>query len=149
MASLEFAIGAISTQLILVLGHTSCSAISGATKVFLQSSCRSAVKTKVNKALDKLLDGLSVVISKAAEQLGSDATEEDIASHAVQLNVFHTIEFLHRKSELVRQKLKDGELEIQGAIYDLESGRVEFLGRHPSHADLMAEIAGMDRELGA
>eukprot|EP00439_Symbiodinium_sp_Y106_P033467 s1436_g4.t1 len=147
MASLEFAIGAmlgsvlISTQLILVLGHTSCSAISGATKVFLQSQM--AVKTKVNKALDKLLDGLSVVISKAAEQLGPDATEEDIASHAVQLNVFHTIEFLHRKSEL------DGELEIQGAIYDLESGRVEFLGRHPSHADLMAEIAGMDRELGA
>jgi len=84
MASLEFAIGAISTQLILVLGHTSCSAISGATKVFLQSQM--AVKTKVNKALDKLLDGLSVVISKAAEQLGPDATEEDIASHAVQLN---------------------------------------------------------------
>ena len=32
MGSLEFAIGAVNTQLILVLGHTSCSAILGATK---------------------------------------------------------------------------------------------------------------------
>ncbi|CAE7676690.1 mtcA2 [Symbiodinium pilosum] len=147
MGSLEFSIGALNTQLILVLGHTSCGAILGAAKAFLQS--KTAVKTKVNKALDALLDGLSVVISQAAEELGSNANEDNIVSHAVKLNVFHTIEFLLQKSDLVRQKIADGELEIQGGIYDLESGRVEFLGRHPLHATFMAEISGDDRELGA
>lgn len=40
---------------------------------------------QVAKALDALLEGLSVVASKAADELGAGATEEQIASHAVKL----------------------------------------------------------------
>ena len=37
MGSLEFSIGALNTQLILVLGHTSCGAILGAAKALRQN----------------------------------------------------------------------------------------------------------------
>ena len=39
----------------------------------------------MNRALDALLEGLSVVAAKAAEELGSSA-EDAVASHAVKLS---------------------------------------------------------------
>ena len=37
-------------------------------------------------------------------------------------NVFHTIDFLLQYSGVVREKVASGEVDIQGAVYDLESG---------------------------
>lgn len=56
---------------------------------------------------------------------------EDVAHHAVKLNVFHTVNFLLKFSGPIREKVRSRQLEIQGAIYDLPSGRVDFLGCSP------------------
>ncbi|CAJ1409794.1 unnamed protein product [Effrenium voratum] len=133
LGSLEFCTGPLKTRLIFVLGHTSCGAIKGATSTFL-----SGQKTKVPQALDALLQGLGSVVSDAQKELGKKATEEQVAAHAVKLNVFHTMNFMLKYSEPIRQKVRSGELEIQGGVYDLQTGRVEFLGASPSQAKLVA-----------
>ena len=135
VGSLEFCLGALNTKMVMVLGHTACGAIKGATKTFLQY--REVSMPKSRRALDALLEGLSVVASKAAEELGPNATEAQIATHAVKLNVFHTIDFLLEYSPMIRTKVACEEVEIQGGIYDLETGRVEFLGRSPAQASLV------------
>ena len=43
-----------------------------------------------------------------------------------------------RFSEPLRDLVKKGELDIQGGIYHLETGRVEFLGRSPRQAELLS-----------
>ena len=40
---------------------------------------------------------------------------ETVAAHAVRVNVFHTIDFLLKYSAPIREKVKNGQLEIQGA----------------------------------
>ena len=45
LGSLEFCTSTLGTRLILVLGHTQCSAIKGATKMFLQSGGRIQVES--------------------------------------------------------------------------------------------------------
>ena len=80
----------------------------------------------------------------------AQGSEDDIVRHAIKLNVFHTINFmlqhpgpsrlilaytsLNAPVQRVRAnrpfQVKSGELEIQGGIYDLGSGRVQLLGRH-------------------
>ena len=67
---------------ILVLGHTACGAIKGATKTYLAS--KSGKAPSVSKALDALLHGLSVVAESAEKELGAKATEEQIADLAVK-----------------------------------------------------------------
>ena len=67
---------------ILVLGHTACGAIKGATKTYLASKTGKA--PAVSKALDALLHGLSVVAESAEKELGAKATEEQIADLAVK-----------------------------------------------------------------
>ena len=38
----------------------------------------------------------------------------------------------------IREMVSKGELDIQGGIYHLETGRVEFLGRSPQEKELLA-----------
>lgn len=130
VGSLEFCLGALKTKMVLVLGHTACGAIKGATSTYLQS--KSGKKTQVTKALDALLVGLSDVAKKASQELGPDATEQQVVDRTIKLNVFHTIDCLLQYSPLIREKVAAGEVEIQGGIYDLETGNVEFLGQSPA-----------------
>eukprot|EP00435_Cladocopium_sp_Y103_P023887 s1528_g5.t2 len=120
VGSLEFCLGALNTKMVLVLGHTACGAIKGATSTYLQA--KSGNKPQVSKALDALLVGLSDVAKKASEELGPNATEQQIVERTIKLNVFHTIDCLLQYSPAIRQKVAAGEVEIQGGIYDLETG---------------------------
>lgn len=43
-----------------------------------------------------------------------------------------------RFSEPLRELVRKGELDIQGGIYHLDTGRVQFLGRSPRQAELLA-----------
>mmetsp|Transcript_103949 Transcript_103949/g.144659 ORF Transcript_103949/g.144659 Transcript_103949/m.144659 type:complete len:277 (+) Transcript_103949:39-869(+) len=145
VGSLEFCVGALGTKMVMVLGHTACGAIKGATATYLQA--KSGNKPKVTKALDALLQGLSVVAGKAADELGAAATEEEIVKHTIKLNVFHSIDFLLQYSPLIREKVASGEVEIQGGVYDLESGEVEFLGKSPAQSSLVQSGAALPPSL--
>ncbi|CAK8988785.1 unnamed protein product [Durusdinium trenchii] len=135
LGSLEFCTGALKTQLIFVLGHTNCGAIKGATAAYLAS--KDAKRKKASQALEVLLSELGSVAAEAQAQCGSKATEEEIATAAVKLNVLHTMNFLLQYSQPIREKVRSGELEIQGGVYDLKSGRVEFLGQSPMQSKLV------------
>ena len=51
---------------------------------------------------------------------------EIVAAHAVRVNVFHTIDFLLKYSAPIREKVKNGQLEIQG----LQTGRISWFSPH-------------------
>lgn len=138
VGSLEFCIGKLGTQLILVLGHTNCGAIMGATKTFLSSRLGTNDRTDSKSSLMGLLEGLCTVIHKASEELGPNASEQELAMHATKLNVFHTVDFLLKFSKSLRDRVKSGQIEIQGALYHLESGFVEFLGKSPAEDSLLS-----------
>jgi len=132
LGSLEFCTGALGTRLIFVLGHTNCGALKGATAAYLSKEQKQA-----SHALDVLLNELGTVVSEAKSQCSRKATTDEIADKAIRLNVFHTMNFLLRHCDAIREKVRSGQLEIQGGIYDLQSGKVEFLGRSPQEAKLV------------
>merc|ERR1711963_748903 len=130
VGSIEYSVGNLHTNLVLILGHTRCGAIAGATAM--------ALKDKENpqggvqsSTLDKLLGGLGPVALQALSELPATATAEGVAAHAVKVNVFHTIEKLLTYSKPLREKVRQGEVVVQGAIYDIISGKVDFLGLSP------------------
>merc|ERR1712014_377635 len=81
--------------------------------------------------LNILLNDLGPVAMQAESELKAGASVDEIAAHAVKVNIYHTMEKLLSYSEVVRSKVKSGEIELRGAIYDIESGHVEFLGQCP------------------
>ena len=143
VGSLEFCISKLKSRLILVLGHTNCGAVYGATQAYFDTIKASQTRPEVSEqtastALEGLLRDLSGVAEQAAGEVGSDGTFEEVAIHAVKINVFHTINFLLKYSSAIRQMVRRRQLEIQGGIYDLASGRVEFLGCSPHQDELMS-----------
>merc|ERR1712048_15838 len=82
-------------------------------------------------ALNILLNDLGPVAAKAESELKPGASVDEIAAHAVKVNIFHTMEKLLSYSEIVRDKVQSGEVQLHGAIYDIVSGQVEFVGQSP------------------
>merc|ERR1712048_920994 len=117
------------TNLILVLGHTKCGAIAGATKMMLNN--KGKTDSKPGSTLDILLKDLGPIAAQAESELEAGASVEEIAEHAVRVNIYHTMNKLLNYSEIVRQKVKNGDVHLQGGVYDIVSGRVEFLGPNP------------------
>jgi len=111
LGSLEFAAKVVGSKHILVLGHTSCGAIQGA-------------KDQVELGnLTGLLNKLQPAVEAVKKQQGEDPDINDIARE----NVFLTIEEIKSRSQTIRDLVKQGELAISGAMYDVASGEVTFL----------------------
>jgi len=144
VGSVEYSVGHLGTSLVLVLGHTRCGAIAGATATALSKTDKSQRDdAQSSSTLDKLLAGLGPVALQAASELPAGSTVEEVAAHAVKVNVFHTIEKLLTYSKPLREKVRQGDVVVQGAIYDIVSGRVEFLGACPRQALVLDMDAAM------
>ncbi|CAE8729212.1 unnamed protein product [Polarella glacialis] len=135
VGSVEYSVAILETKMILVLGHTGCGAIMGATKLFLNLRNRHS-PAAARSTLLGLLDALVPVAEQACVELGGGSTEE-IAAHAVKVNVWRTINFLLSYSLIIREKVASGEVELQGAVYNMNSGAVEFLGKSPKQEKLL------------
>jgi len=135
VGSIEYSIGHLRTPLVLVMGHTRCGAIAGAT----QMACKpcldpdeESTASSRQTMLESLLTSLEAPVKEAAQMLPQSASLNEIAALAVKCNVFHTMRSLLEYSDLLREKVAAGQVQIQGAIYDITSGRVEFLSPLPN-----------------
>mmetsp|Transcript_33130 Transcript_33130/g.65754 ORF Transcript_33130/g.65754 Transcript_33130/m.65754 type:complete len:348 (+) Transcript_33130:75-1118(+) len=147
VGSLEFSVNALGVKLIVFLGHTQCGAIKGATARTLATKGGSPVAQKA--LLDRLLVGLSPVVEQAWQDLGGEATEEEIATAAVEVNVMAGIQKLVEFSDSIRAKVKTGEVQVHGAVFDIETGKVKFLGEHPNLAQIIAAASKDDDKASA
>lgn len=142
VASTEFAVGALGTKVVLVLGHTKCGALAGATK-FALSECSVCKKPEERSHLDAYLESLAPAAKTAKQNLRGGASQDEIVAEAIRVNVFNTLEKLVEYSPAVREKVASGEVQLHGAVYDIASGEVSFMGQPPKAQALMkARAAG-------
>jgi len=84
-----------------------------------------------------MLSGLAPVADRAHGELDPNATHEEISAHAIRVNVFNTMDKLLEYSEALREKVRAGKVQVHGAIYDLHTGEVEFLGQSRALPEMM------------
>jgi carbonic anhydrase len=109
-ASIEYAAEHLQVPLVVVLGHQNCGAVQAAVK-----------GGHAPGHIPSLLEALQPAVEKGRAQLG-----DDLVDQAVRANVQLTADVI-RDSALLSQMVKKGELEVVGAYYSLENGRVDFL----------------------
>ncbi|QLH53891.1 MAG: Carbonic anhydrase, beta class [Candidatus Kapaibacterium sp.] len=112
LATVEFAVSAFDVKQIVVLGHTNCGAIAQAIKHLDE-------KENENPLLQKLIPIVTNVYRDITD-------EKDLLNRSVIENVKEQIRILEN-SELIANKVKNKEVSIIPAVYNLETGRVEFL----------------------
>jgi len=112
IGSLEYAVK-VGTKLIVVLGHTSCGAVKGA----------------IDGVELGNLTGLLAKIHPAVAAAGcSNAKDEACVTKVVQKNVLQSVKEIREKSPYLRKYIDEGKVGLVGAIYDVATGKVTFLG---------------------
>jgi len=102
LGSIEYAAGHLGCQLVLVLGHDHCGAVDA------------AINHDPDGFIKYITDDIRLAIG-----------EETDDYRACCLNVKHSIAVIESSLEIRRDEAEEG-LRVLGALYRIESGRVEF-----------------------
>ena len=114
-ASMEFAVEYMQVPLAVVLGHTQCAAVGAAVENIV-----------LHAGLRQLINRIKPAVEMARiEHFGS--SDGDLYAAAIRANVRRSMADLLRSSDTIRRRAETGELQIVGAVYDVETGRVEWL----------------------
>lgn len=109
IGSIEYAVALLGTPVVMVLGHERCGAVTAAVK---------------NEPLPGQIGSFVQAILPAVAQV--KGLSGDVVDNAVIANVQYQIEQLKR-SPVLTERLRSGDLKIVGGRYDLDTGTVKIV----------------------
>lgn len=107
---LDIAVGNLDVPLVLVVGHTGCLAVSQIVAGQLTGP-GGPLRSQIQAAYLRV----------------RGVSEGDVLRAAVTENVYETVSRLKNDSWELRRAMGGGKVAIKGAVYDMETGAVEFL----------------------
>lgn len=116
LGSMEFACKVAGSKLIVVLGHTKCGAVKGA--------CDHVEMGNLTELLSKLQPAVYAETATASSERTSKnaAFVENVSS----INVRRSVKSIIERSFIIEQMVENGEIGVVGAMYNIETGKVEF-----------------------
>ncbi len=116
LGSIEYAVGHLDIPVIVILGHRSCGAVKATLEVHEKHLHPHGNVNEIVKLV------MPAVLQ--AERAGAP----DLLNASIDANVTLGAKSLLKRSRLLAERVKAGKLKVVTAIYDLESGKVEFGG---------------------
>ncbi|MGV8073295.1 MAG: carbonic anhydrase [Syntrophobacteraceae bacterium] len=125
-ASIEYGVDHLATPILVILGHSCCGAVTAVVQ-----------KAELHGSIPRLAALIEPAVAKA-RAMRPEPAGDALILEATKINMWMVIEDLFRKSEAVRKRVKAGGLKVVGAFYDIESGKVDWMGSHPEQEKLIA-----------
>jgi carbonic anhydrase len=116
LGSMEFACKLAGAKVVLVMGHTACGAIKG------------AIDNAQLGNLTGLLGKIRPAVAATKYQGERSASNYGFVDAVARTNVELTMADIRRRSSVLADLEKSGAIKIVGAMYNLETGVVEFFG---------------------
>lgn len=114
VASMEYAVSALSAPLILVLGHDACGAVDATIKSIKDN-------TTLPGHLPSLVTALAPAVKAVLQQQG------DLLGNAIRQNVIDTVAKLKAATPILSAAVEQKKLRIVGGIYRLKDGKVDMM----------------------
>lgn len=124
--SAEYGTEHLATPLLVVLGHTKCGAVTAA-----------VTHAEVHGSIPPVLAHINPAV-RATKHDHPNLKGDELIAETIKTNVLHSIQELFNRSSIIRHRVSAGKLKVVGAIYDLGSGQVNWLGEHPKQMQLLA-----------
>lgn len=116
LGGMEYATAVTHAKLIVVMGHDSCGAIKGA--------CQNVALGNLTQLLFKI----QPAISQAKKTMGKqDCNNKQFINLAAEDNVKNIVELIPKESPVIAKLIQEHKVEVVGAMYDLDTGKVRFL----------------------
>ncbi|WP_317045779.1 carbonic anhydrase family protein [Brumimicrobium salinarum] len=114
LGSMEYGCKVAGSKLIVVLGHTSCGAVT--------SACKGVELGNITTLLSKMKPS----VQKVEKEVEDVTTTESIQKVVIE-NIHNSMAEIRNNSEILAEMEKNGEIEIIGAYYDVADGKVQFI----------------------
>ena len=116
LGSMEFACKVSGAKLVLVLGHERCGAV------------QAAIDGAELGNITPMLANIKPAVDSLSDYKGDKSSENPEFVHmVVEENVRLTIADIRERSPILKKMEGNGEIKIVGALYDMNTGEIEFL----------------------
>lgn len=129
IGSAEYGVDHLGTPVLIVMGHTKCGAVTAVVS-----------GAALHGSIAPLVENIKPAVA-AARHDHPQHVGDDLLNDAVKANVLQSIEDILTKSDMIRERAKSGKVRVEGAIYDLEAGTIEWIGPHPKQQALLESAA--------
>ncbi len=113
LGSIEYGCKVAGSKSVMVLGHTKCGAVTAA--------CKNVELGNITTLLEKIQPAVKTIKGDNADM--DDAAVENVVIE----NVKESIREIRKRSSILSEMEKNGEIDIVGAIYSVSTGEVFFL----------------------
>lgn len=120
VGTIEYGVAHVNTPLLVVLGHSGCGAVNAVTQA-MQGHGHA-----LEKNIPPLVDNIGPAVQRAMKN-HPEAKDAAVVPFAVEENVWQSIRDLFMRSAAVRTMVADGKVTVVGAVYDLPTGKVNWL----------------------
>lgn len=126
VGSLEFACKIAGAKVILVLGHTNCGAVKASCDFAADGADPFAATglTHLGSITSTIAEAIKMETQTRTDRTGANADFVDQVAH---INVRNTMQWIEQNSPTLASMLLDGQIILVGAMYNVKTGRVEFL----------------------
>lgn len=115
LGSMEFACKVAGSKLIVVLGHTKCGAVKGA--------CDHVEMGNLTELLSKIQPAVYQEKETKKERNSANYT---FVENVAEINVKRSVKSIIERSFILEQMVENGTIGVVGAMYNIETGKVEF-----------------------
>tara|TARA_R110002012_G_scaffold72738_2_gene185827 strand:- start:29019 stop:29756 length:738 start_codon:yes stop_codon:yes gene_type:complete len=116
LGSMEFATKVSGAKLILVMGHENCGAI------------HAAIDGVELRNITTMLENIKPAVEMSTKSTGERTSKNRLFVHeVVENNVYRNINRIKEDSIILKEMFDKGEIDIKGAVYDMDTGVVIFL----------------------
>ena len=117
LGSMEYSCKVAGSKLVFVLGHESCGAV--------KAACDGVELGNITAMLDNIVPAAKM----SSEQVEGEANSSNPAfvAKTVENNVNLTMDRIREKSPILKEMEANGEIQIVGGVYSLQTGKVTML----------------------
>ncbi len=133
LGSIEYGLAHVNTPVLVVLGHTQCGAVTAVTHEVQGRG------HKLEKNIPPLVDNIIPAVKRTIHTHDSLSGDE-VIPFAIEENVWQGIRDLAKNSPDSVKLIREGKAKVVGAIYDVSTGKVEFLPQEPVVAILQQAL---------
>ena len=118
--SIEYGLAHVNTPVLVVLGHTQCGAVTAVTHRVQGKG--HALELNIPPLVDNIEPAVKRAMSKHTDIQG-----DKIIPYAIEENIWQSIEDLFMNSPATRELVKSGKVRVVGALYDVGTGKIDWL----------------------
>lgn len=127
LGSIEYGVDQLKALLIIVLGHERCGAVTATIDSIL--TCSPEQHGHVKTIISAISPAAQTILNKhtITTPITDEEIKTDIINQVVKENIKIIINSMYKKSEIISSAVQSHKINIVGAYYDLNDGKVEIL----------------------